>query len=155
MMTGKELAAQRKEAGMTQAQLARAAGIGRHAVSYWETKSRVDRTSWAVRLMAEILNLPDYSTTNARASWAVRCDDIALFRLTARLTAISARRRVLCGAKTRQGTPCRCKSVPGKQRCKLHGGLSTGAKTAEGRERIAKAQRRRWARWQRQKAGSN
>lgn len=60
-----------------------------------------------------------------------------------------ARLRVICGAKTtRKGTPCRNMSEPGRKRCKFHGGRSTGPKTAEGRERIAEAQRRRWARWQ-------
>jgi hypothetical protein len=34
--------------------------------------------------------------------------------------------------------------VVGKARCRLHGGLSTGPKTPEGRERIAAAQRKRW-----------
>lgn len=59
-----------------------------------------------------------------------------------------ARLRVICGAKTtRKGTPCRNMSEPGRTRCKFHGGRSTGPKTAEGRERIAAAQRRRWARW--------
>lgn len=52
-----------------------------------------------------------------------------------------------CGAQTRKGTPCRCKPLPGKRRCKFHGGASTGPKTPEGRERIAEAQRRRWAAW--------
>ncbi|MGR3782204.1 MAG: HGGxSTG domain-containing protein [Albimonas sp.] len=53
-----------------------------------------------------------------------------------------------CGARTRKGTPCR-KKPAGLQndRCRLHGGLSTGPKTPEGRARIAEAQRRRWARW--------
>jgi len=55
--------------------------------------------------------------------------------------------RQKCGAQTRKGTPCRCKPLPGKRRCKFHGGASTGPKTPEGRERIAEAQRRRWARW--------
>lgn len=55
--------------------------------------------------------------------------------------------RQKCGAMTRKGTPCRCKPLPGKRRCKFHGGLSTGPKTSEGRERIAEAQRRRWASW--------
>src|SRR5438034_646791 len=32
-----------------------------------------------------------------------------------------------CGAKTRAGTPCRCPPVPGRTRCRLHGGLSPGA----------------------------
>jgi hypothetical protein len=60
-----------------------------------------------------------------------------------------ARLRVICGAKTRKGKPCRCKSVPGKRRCKFHGGLSTGPKTADGIERIRAAQRARWERWRR------
>ncbi len=50
-----------------------------------------------------------------------------------------------CGARTRRGTLCKCKPIPGKRRCKLHGGASTGPKTPEGRGRIAEAQRRRWA----------
>jgi hypothetical protein len=57
------------------------------------------------------------------------------------------RGKTLCGAKTRKGTPCQCLPVPGKRRCKFHGGLSTGPQTPEGRARIAEAQRRRWKRW--------
>ena len=49
-----------------------------------------------------------------------------------------------CGAKTRTGENCLNKVVPGKRRCKLHGGKSTGPKTEGGKERIARAQRRRW-----------
>ena len=45
-----------------------------------------------------------------------------------------------CGAKTRSGRPCAKFPVAGKRRCRLHGGASTGPKTAEGRARIAKAQ---------------
>lgn len=43
-----------------------------------------------------------------------------------------------CGAKTRRGTPCKCRAMP-NGRCRLHGGLSTGAKTAAGLERIRRA----------------
>jgi hypothetical protein len=51
-----------------------------------------------------------------------------------------------CGARTRQdGHPCKCRALR-NGRCKLHGGMSTGPKTAEGRARIAQAQRDRWAR---------
>ena len=49
----------------------------------------------------------------------------------------------LCGARTRKGTPCRALTVTGKQRCRLHGGLSTGPRTVEGRARIAESNRRR------------
>lgn len=40
---------------------------------------------------------------------------------------------ILCGAKTRTGAPCKRKPIPGKLRCRNHGGLSTGSKTLEGR----------------------
>lgn len=44
----------------------------------------------------------------------------------------------LCGAKNRQGHPCRRAPMP-NGRCYLHGGASTGPKTAAGIERIRKA----------------
>jgi hypothetical protein len=43
-----------------------------------------------------------------------------------------------CGAKTRRGTPCQNGAMP-NGRCRLHGGLSTGPKTAAGIERIRRA----------------
>ena len=43
-----------------------------------------------------------------------------------------------CGAKTRSGSPCRSAAMA-NGRCRMHGGMSTGAKTAEGIERIRKA----------------
>ncbi|WP_078549897.1 HGGxSTG domain-containing protein [Thioclava sp. F36-6] len=63
----------------------------------------------------------------------------------AREQARQAKRRVRCGAKTRKGHPCKALSLSGKRRCKFHGGLSTGPKTAEGIERIRETQKRRWA----------
>jgi hypothetical protein len=55
-----------------------------------------------------------------------------------------------CGAKTRKGTPCNAPPVWDKVadkakngRCKLHGGLSTGARTEAGREAIRVSNRRR------------
>lgn len=44
--------------------------------------------------------------------------------------------RMICGAKRRRdGEPCQGLSVPGKRRCKWHGGASTGPRTDEGRAR--------------------
>ena len=44
--------------------------------------------------------------------------------------------RVICGAKRRRdGQPCQGLSVPGKRRCKWHGGASIGPTTDEGRAR--------------------
>ena len=44
-----------------------------------------------------------------------------------------------CGAKTRTGSPRAKYPIAGKRRCRNHGGLSTGPRTAEGRARIAAA----------------
>jgi hypothetical protein len=38
-----------------------------------------------------------------------------------------------CGARTRKGTPCSAQKIPGRKRCKWHGGLSTGPRSCEGR----------------------
>lgn len=157
-MTGADLAAIRKAAGLSQTELAQRAGIGRHAVSYWECKPQVDRRAWALRRMAEVLALPDVPVRHpgpidwtARLEAALTAQDGAFVamvaRLKARTDAAAVKRRVRCGAKTRKGTPCRMKSEPGKRRCKFHGGRSTGARTPEGKARIAEAQRRRWSAW--------
>ncbi len=42
-----------------------------------------------------------------------------------------------CGAITRSGAPCRRLPASGKQRCRLHGGASTGPKTCDGKLRAA------------------
>jgi hypothetical protein len=44
-----------------------------------------------------------------------------------------------CGARTRAGCPCRAPAIHGKQRCRMHGGRSTGPRTPEGRARVAAA----------------
>ncbi len=61
------------------------------------------------------------------------------------------RTRPKCGAKCRDGHACRAPTVwdklrdrPRNGRCRNHGGLSTGPRTAEGKARIAMAQRERW-----------
>jgi hypothetical protein len=43
-----------------------------------------------------------------------------------------------CGAKNRAGCPCRAPAMK-NGRCRMHGGASTGPKTAEGRARIRAA----------------
>lgn len=45
----------------------------------------------------------------------------------------------LCLARTRSGSNCTKAPIKGKTRCRLHGGLSTGPRTAEGKARIAAA----------------
>lgn len=53
---------------------------------------------------------------------------------------------MVCGAKTRTGSPCRRRDIYGNGRCRLHGGLSTGPKTVKGKRQSA-----RNLPWQKQK----
>jgi hypothetical protein len=47
-------------------------------------------------------------------------------------------RDLTCGAKTRKSTPCKRRDLCGLgARCPLHGGLSTGPRTVEGKRRSA------------------
>jgi hypothetical protein len=46
-------------------------------------------------------------------------------------------RGMTCSAKTRAGTPCKRIDLEANGRCKLHGGLSTGPRTIEGKKRSA------------------
>jgi len=78
-------------------------------------------------------------------AWAAQYEKIAKRRP-------NKRERPECGARTRAGGTCRaCAAVRQDgtlcARCRMHGGLSTGPKTTEGKERIASAQRRRWELW--------
>jgi hypothetical protein len=55
--------------------------------------------------------------------------------------------RSYCGAWSRsRGRPCRQAPVKGWPVCRMHG-AGGGAKTDEGKARIAEAQRKAWARW--------
>ena len=40
-----------------------------------------------------------------------------------------------CLAKTRSGGQCQCPAMKDKDRCRIHGGLSTGARTKDGKEK--------------------
>lgn len=54
-------------------------------------------------------------------------------RITSEPPPPKAALRVPCGARRRRdGLPCEALSVPGKRRCKWHGGNSTGPQTAKG-----------------------
>lgn len=46
--------------------------------------------------------------------------------------------KIICGARRKRGAgTCFASPVPGKRRCRVHGGLSTGPRTEEGRARRA------------------
>lgn len=118
--TGDRLREERQARGLTQAQLADLAGFKRSAVIYWERRGSAPIRSVAVdRFIRQLDAIP----TKPKADPAV------------------------CGARTRNGGTCRRKPVPGRRRCLNHGGLSTGPRTSEGRQRVAEARARRWDRY--------
>lgn len=49
------------------------------------------------------------------------------------------RERDRCGAKTRTGEPCKAPALPEKDRCRMHGGLSTGPKSLKGKTRTQRS----------------
>lgn len=49
-----------------------------------------------------------------------------------------------CGARTRSGKPCRRADLFPSGRCRLHGGLSTGAKTEAGKAQALINLGKRW-----------
>jgi hypothetical protein len=75
------------------------------------------------------------------------CKRMAELGLAGDGSALRRDERPPCGARTQSGTPCLVRVEPGKRRCRLHGGLSTGPRTPEGKARIAAAQRKRWTRY--------
>jgi DNA-binding XRE family transcriptional regulator len=107
--------------GWSQRELAERAGVHEQTVKYWEGKKGAISGIAVDRMISELA--------------------IAIEK--GELSNKSPNQR--CGARTRKGTPCKAKALPGKTRCKFHGGMSTGPKTVEGRQKIADAQRRRWA----------
>jgi DNA-binding XRE family transcriptional regulator len=132
-LTAAKLREARAALKWTQRALAERAGVHCQTVKYWERQTgaisghAVDRFKTALLIAGYVPALP--------------APHIHLPHIPARK--IMARHSK-CGAKTRKGTVCIARPLPGKRRCKFHGGLSTGPKTQEGRERIAMAQRRRW-----------
>jgi len=152
MLTGRELKTARLRAGISQQQLADRIGLHRLTVGYWETKKgRFSATHGTPLTIAQSLGMNCISgSIRAGAAWGLTDDDRMrlesdLLRQKCKSSQHQSNRRVICAAQTRKGTLCKALSEPGKRRCKLHGGLSTGPKTSEGRARIAKAQRQRWA----------
>jgi hypothetical protein len=47
-------------------------------------------------------------------------------------------RGLTCGAKTRAGTPCKRRDIYRSGRCPLHGGLSTGPTSIEGKRKVSR-----------------
>jgi hypothetical protein len=126
------LKAMRALAGWSQRELARQAGVHVQTVKYWERQSFICG------------HAPDRfweAFERAGIGWPDNLND-----LSTRLMRVPEQHQTSarCGAMTRRGTACAAKPLAGKNRCKFHGGMSTGPRSEEGKARIADAQRRRW-----------
>ncbi len=97
-----------------------------HEVFTTRVLARVDEVMHGDEVMHEILS----------AAMVALIEGARLFREEKRLAQ-------LCGASTRNGKPCCRKKLSGRARCRNHGGLSTGPKSAAGRAAIAESNRRR------------
>ncbi|MBY6203172.1 helix-turn-helix domain-containing protein [Maritalea mobilis] len=159
-MRGDDLRAARLHAGLSRRALAQAAGLHPDTIRYCERKAEIDLRGYAVERMLKALGLGHISQRGVYPSARFQDAQRELFD-----TNTGARGGVLprntrggqrtCGARTRKGTPCRAKALPGKTRCKFHGGASTGPRTADGRARISEAQRKRWADWRQKRCASH
>ncbi len=97
------------------------------------------------------LTFVEYDRTRKRYAWesaaehreALRRSEARAAGFLARIVAIRAEldasRPSTCGARCRDGHACRAPRVRDRRRCKLHGGLSTGPRTDEGRARALAA----------------
>lgn len=144
-MSGHELRTQREQAGFSRPGLAHLAGIHPDTVKYWERAQLVDLKGWAPKRMFAALGV---NLRNQRIQRQMPSTGYFPSSTRARHGVLEHREKSgVCMALTRSGTECRAGRVPGKNRCRNHGGLSTGPVTPEGRKRIAEAQKRRWAAW--------
>lgn len=107
---------------------------------------RISESAWESGCRHEWISCPEKETCcdDAECQMGLRCWYSVQKGQFGNGDPIPKKDRVRCEATTRNGEPCAMPVVPGKMRCKLHGGLSTGPRTPEGRARIAAAQRARW-----------
>ena len=96
---------------------------------------------------------PDYQSSCSECVGAL-CKKMVALGLDDQRQPLPYLQRPYCGAITRNQFSCQQRVVPGKARCRFHGGHSTGPKTEEGRKRISEAQKLRWKRFRASKLTS-
>ena len=134
-LTGESLRAWRAAAGWTQKDLANRSGVHVQTVKYWERQEIVSG------------HAPNRFRDALAGAAVARPSEIRYVAAATGLAQNSGGTAVQlgkCGAKTRKGNLCQVRALPGKRRCKFHGGMSTGPKSADGRRRISERQSERW-----------
>jgi hypothetical protein len=89
--------------------------------------------------------------SDSECAIGARCKRMAELGLFGDGSPLPRRDRPFCDARTRKGARCLARVVPGKRRCCVPVGRLRGARTLQGKRRIAAAQHRRWAAWRARK----
>jgi hypothetical protein len=153
MATGSILRKERERLGLTRARLASLAKLHPNSVKRLEGMTVLSPESWhSIGRVTAVLkgmgaDIPDvpgrYRDRHAASILSPAARLLVAPSTRTAQSRLPRAQRPRCEARTRKGTPCQCQALK-NGRCRLHGGLSTGPKTPEGRARIAEAQRRRW-----------
>ena len=157
-MIGSDLKTLRQMSKLSRPKLAGTIRVHSDTIKYWENASRISDEDRVPNLILEVFGL---SWKEAKENFEGTYPNQNLFTHThagagARLGVYEnypepggrnapKKPRIECGARTRTGGQCKAKVVDGKKRCRMHGGLSTGPKTVQGRKRISQTQTERWA----------
>lgn len=181
IVTGAQIRAGRALIGWSARDLAKACGLHRNSILYWEAAEgiptgyaypyacrKIDGVFEAAEIKLIASPAPGVRLCRKPNNYAIRAPvrprhgvkDMASLVLKPVDDCLKQqgesgppifRGRRLCGAQTRRGLPCQRKALP-NGRCRNHGGLSTGARTEAGRARVGAAQRARWERWRKSRA---
>ena len=157
-ISSSELKAERKAKGYSQTELAELAGVSRSTVSDWENRRGQLHASIGLFQILDKLGILEglkrqhahgrgWGVTNQQAVSQEKTLENEYFWFKEKSKERTNNLRVQCLAKTRKGRPCLLMSEAGRRRCKFHGGMSSGPRTSEGKERIAEAQKLRWRRY--------
>ena len=175
VVTGAQLRAGRALLGWSRRALARAARLHENSVARWERAATLLQEPYGARRLREAMegagvrffirpspgvrlcNRPSFVMPPARRLRPLHGVPRFLQLSCDRRPKTPSQRRNgaprLCGARTRAGRTCRRRPMP-NGKCRLHGGASTGPKTAAGRARLSELQKRRWAEWRQRRVAA-
>ncbi len=132
---GSDLRNARLGYGASICEVARYAGVSPSTVMRWEAVDFLPLApTVALRCIAQALRVRLFKKRRPKIRRLHGVPDLILTFPT------------VCKAKTRKGELCKKRPMEGKMRCRMHGGLSTGPKTAEGRARCKAAAVAKWER---------
>ena len=120
-------------------------------LSMAETQARREALKQSYRICPSTAQLQINFQRTCESCLDKICEKMLKLGLNDQGEALPFQSRPICGALIRSGAICANRVIPGKTKCHMHGGKSTGPKTTKGKARVAEAQRQRWVRFRAQK----